>query len=133
MIFHHAQRYELFSTIPNVCSDYLEDFTTFFAYRINKEIPFSTFDVTAVESNVKKLTSNVSAVESNVEKLESNVISANAISQTKSILSRKRKKREMEFDDESGETRCRSIGWLRWSKKGLPKKVVASFSPNVKR
>lgn len=115
MIFHHAQRYELFSTIPNVYSDFLEDFTTFFAYRINKEFPFLTFDVTAVESNVKKLTSNVSAV-------ESNVISANAISQTKSILSRKRKKKEMEFDDESGETRCRSIGWLRWSKKGLPKK-----------
>lgn len=119
MIFHHAQRYELFSTIPNVYSDFLKDFTTFFAYRINREFPFSTFDVTAVESNV--------------EKLESNVISANAISQTKSILSRKRKKKEMEFDDESGETRCRSIGWLRWSKKGLPKKVVASFSPNAKR
>lgn len=133
MIFHHAQRYELFSTIPNIYSDFLEDFTTFFAYRIDKEFPFSTFDVTAVESNVKKLTSNVSAVESNVEKLESNVISANAISLTKSILSRKRKKKEMEFDDESGETRCRSIGWLRWSEKGLPKKVVSSFSPNTKR
>ena len=80
MIFHHAQRYELFSTIPNVYSDFLEDFTTFFAYRIDEEFPFLTFDVTAVESNV--------------EKLESNVISANAISQTKSIYHGNERKRK---------------------------------------